>query len=103
MVLDNGQVHYFGNDILRSRDHCDKEQSGSFTIKGHKIQSIALGYNHGVMVTMRGAIFGFGLNDNHQLGVVDPSALSGDRVLSPTKVFVPVTKFKGAARLLDGN
>jgi alpha-tubulin suppressor-like RCC1 family protein len=102
VALDNRQVHYFGNLKLRSRDHCDKEQSGSYTINGHKIQSIASGYFHGVMVTMRGAIFGFGCNDYHQLGVVDPSALSNDIVSMPTEVFVAVTKFKGAIRLLDG-
>jgi alpha-tubulin suppressor-like RCC1 family protein len=94
VVLDNGQVHYFGK--LPSRDHCNKEQSGSFTIRGHKIQSIASGYDHSIMVTMRGAVFGFGCNNNHQLGV-DPSALS-----EPTEVFATITKFKRAARLPNG-
>jgi hypothetical protein len=55
------------------------------------------------MVTMRGAIFGFGWNYNHQLGVVDPSALLGGTVSMPTKVFTAITKFKGAARLSDGS
>jgi alpha-tubulin suppressor-like RCC1 family protein len=90
VALDNRQVHYFGNLKLRSRDHCDKEQSGYYTINGHKIQSIASGYFHGVMVTMRGAIFGFGCNDYHQLGVVDPSALSGNIVSTPIEVFAAV-------------
>jgi hypothetical protein len=49
------------------------------------------------MVTMRGAIFGFGYNNKHQLGVVDPSAQSGDIVSMPTEVFATVTKLKGAA------
>ena len=84
MVLDNGRFHYFGHGVLRSRNHCNKEQSGSFTIKGHKIQSITSGYDHGVMVTMRGVVFGFGWNNNHELGVVDPSALSGNIVSTPT-------------------
>jgi alpha-tubulin suppressor-like RCC1 family protein len=75
VVLDNGRVYYFGNCELQSRDHYDKEQSGSFTIRGHKIQLIALGDEHYVMVMMRGAVFGFGCNNNHQLGVVDPTAL----------------------------
>jgi hypothetical protein len=101
VVLDNGRVHYFGNGELRSRYHCDSEQSGSLTIRGHKIQSIALGNNHGVMITMRGVVFGFGHNNDHQLGVVDPSALSGDTVSIPTEVFVAITKFKEAARLPD--
>jgi len=69
--------------------------SESFTITGHKIQSIASGHNHNVIVTTRGAIFGFGLNDNQQLGVVDPSALLDDIVvLEPTEVFAAVTKCK---------
>jgi alpha-tubulin suppressor-like RCC1 family protein len=92
VVLNNGQVHYFGNG-----NHCYKERNGSFTIKGHKIQSIALGYFHNIMVTMKGAIFGFGSYHAHQLGVVDPSALSGDTVSTPTEVFATVTKFKGVA------
>jgi hypothetical protein len=54
------------------------------------------------MVTMRGAVFGFGSNNNHQLGVVDPSALLGDTILMPTEVFAAITKFKGAAKLPDG-
>jgi hypothetical protein len=54
------------------------------------------------MVTMKGAVLGFGWNDKHQLGVVDPSALSGDRVLTPTKVFAAVTNFKGVAILPNG-
>ena len=91
MVLDNGRVHYFGYDAKPwNRDRCSKEQSGSFTIKGHKIQSITLGYDHSIMVTMRGAVFGFGDNDNHQLGVVDPSALSGGIISTPTEVFAGV-------------
>jgi alpha-tubulin suppressor-like RCC1 family protein len=97
VVLDNGRVHYFGNGELRSRDHCNKKQSGSFTIKGHKIRSIALSNFHGVMVTMRGDVFGFGWNNYHQLGVVDPSALLGDIVSTPTEVFSAVTKSKGVA------
>jgi hypothetical protein len=102
VILDNGRVHYFGNGELRSRDHCNKKQSGSYTIKGHKIQSIALGWNYGIMVTLMGAVFGFGCNDLDQLGVVDPSALSGDTVSMPTEVFATVTKFKGATKLHDG-
>jgi alpha-tubulin suppressor-like RCC1 family protein len=95
VVLDNGQVHSFEKvKLVRSRNHYNKENSGSYTVEGHKIQSIALGYDHGVMVTTRGVIFGFGCNDHHQLGVVDPSALSGDIVSTPTKVFSTVTKFK---------
>jgi alpha-tubulin suppressor-like RCC1 family protein len=90
VALDNGHVHYFGNRKLWTRDRCDKEQSGSFTIKDYKIQSITSGYDHGIMVTMRGAVFGFGYNDDCQLGVVDPSALSGDKVSLPTEVFAQV-------------
>jgi alpha-tubulin suppressor-like RCC1 family protein len=103
VVLDNGQVHCFGHGALLFGDHCHKEQSGSYTIKGHKIQSIASGYHHGIMVTMRGVVFGFGRNSNHQLGVVDPSALSDDTILTPIEVFAPVTKLKGVARLPDGS
>jgi alpha-tubulin suppressor-like RCC1 family protein len=77
------------------------ELSGSFSIKGHKIQFISTGYIHGIMVSMKGAVFGFGRNDHIQLGVVDPSALSGDMV-TLTEVFAAVTKFKGAARLPYG-
>jgi alpha-tubulin suppressor-like RCC1 family protein len=102
VVLDNGRVHYSGNGVVWSRDHCNNEQSGSFIIRGHKIQSIASWYDHGVMVTMRGAVFGFGHNNRHQLGVVDPSALLGEIVLTPTEVFVAVTKSNGVARLPDG-
>ena len=87
MVLDNGQVHYFEND--------DHEESGSFTIRSHKIQSIALGFDHSIMVIMRGAIFGFGCNNDHQLGVVDPNALLGDITFMPTEVIAAVTKLKG--------
>jgi hypothetical protein len=54
------------------------------------------------MVMMRGAVFGFGCNKDHQLGVVDPSALLNDTVSTPIEVFVAVTKFNGAARLPDG-
>jgi hypothetical protein len=50
VVLENGQVRE-----LQSIDHYDKERSVSFTIRGHKIQSITSGYNHGIMVTMKGA------------------------------------------------
>jgi hypothetical protein len=42
------------------------------------------------MVTMRGAVFGFGWNHDHQLGVVDPSALTGDTVSMLTEVFVAI-------------
>jgi alpha-tubulin suppressor-like RCC1 family protein len=90
MVLDNGQVHYFGKGKIRIRNHCTKEQSGSFTVTGNRIQSIASGYDHGVMVMMRGAILGFGYNDDHQLGVVDPSALSGGIISMPIEVFAGV-------------
>jgi hypothetical protein len=96
VVLDNGRVHYFENYQLQSRD---LELSGSFTIKGHKIQSITSGYNHSIMVTTRGVVFGFGYYDNHQLGVVDPSTQWGDIVSTPTEVFVGVTKFNGVAKL----
>jgi alpha-tubulin suppressor-like RCC1 family protein len=103
VVLYNvGRIHHFRNGELWSRDHCDKEQSGSFTIRGHKIHSIASGYYHGIMVMMKGAVLGFGHNDDHQLGVVDPSAQSNDIVSTPTEVFVGVTKFKGVVRLPDG-
>jgi alpha-tubulin suppressor-like RCC1 family protein len=91
VVLNNGQVHYF-NSIIRNSYY--KKQSESFTIKGHKIQSISSGYFHTIMVTMKGAVFGFGYNSNHQLGVVDPSALSGDTVSTPTEVFAAITKSK---------
>jgi alpha-tubulin suppressor-like RCC1 family protein len=89
VVLDNGIVHYFEYGKTM-------EQSESLTIKGHKIQSIASSNYHSVMVTMRGAVFGFGLNDHHQLGVVDPSAILDDTVSTPTEVFPGITKFKGA-------
>jgi alpha-tubulin suppressor-like RCC1 family protein len=79
------------------------EQSESFIIKGHKIQSVTSSYSHSIMVTMKGAVFGFGWNNDHQLGMVDPSGLSGDTVSTPTEVFAAVTKFKGAAKLLDGS
>jgi alpha-tubulin suppressor-like RCC1 family protein len=102
VVLENGRVHYFGNSEIWNLCHFNKEQSGSFTIRGHKIHSIALGFDHNIMVTIRGAVFGFGSNVNHQLGVVDPSALLGDRVSTSTEVFFAITKFKGAARLVDG-
>jgi hypothetical protein len=49
------------------------------------------------MVMMRGDVFGFGRNNYHQLGVVDPSALLGNIVLTPTEVFSIVTKSKGVA------
>jgi hypothetical protein len=55
------------------------------------------------MVTMTGAVFGFGCNNDHQLGMVDPSALFGDIILTPTTVFSVVTKFNRALRLLDGS
>ena len=97
MVLDNGRVHYFENGEVQSSNHKYKEQSRSFTIEGHKIQSITLGNDHVVMVTMRGAVFGFGYNNEHQLGVVDPNAQSGDIVTMPTEVFATITKFNGAA------
>jgi hypothetical protein len=101
VVLDNGRVHYFGCGILESRDHCNKELGGSFRIRGHKIQSIALAYGHSVIVTMRGDMFGFGFCNAHQLGVVDPSALSSEAniVLIPTKVFTAITKSKGSAEI----
>jgi alpha-tubulin suppressor-like RCC1 family protein len=103
VVLNNRRVHYFGNGKVLSRHHYNKEQGGSYTIKGHKIQSITSGSNHSVMVTMKGAVFGFGCNNNHQLGMVDPSALLGDIVSTPNEVFATVTKVKGAARLPDGS
>jgi hypothetical protein len=49
------------------------------------------------MVTMSGAVFGFGNNYYRQLGVVDPSALSDEEVSHPTEVFAAVTKFRGTA------
>jgi alpha-tubulin suppressor-like RCC1 family protein len=110
VVLDNGIVHHFGYEEPQSRDHynhcdhCDHYQvgSGSFVIGGHKIQSIALGYYHSIMVTMRGTVLGFGCNNIHQLGVVDPGVLSGHTVLMPTEVFVTITQFKEADRLPNG-
>ena len=56
MVLDNGGVHYFENG---NSNQCNKKQRESFTIEGHKIQSITSGNDHGVMVTNRGAVFPF--------------------------------------------
>jgi alpha-tubulin suppressor-like RCC1 family protein len=79
----------------------DKDHNGSYTINGHKIQSITLGFDHGVMVTMKGVVLGFGYNRNYQLGVVDPSDLSDETVSMPIEGFAKVTKFKGATRLLD--
>jgi alpha-tubulin suppressor-like RCC1 family protein len=102
VVLNNGRIHYLGNCEIWSRDHCDKEGSGSYTIRGHKVISIASGDFHGIMVTMRGAVIGFGSNNDHQLGVGDPSTLSDDIVLTPTEVFAAVTNFKGVVRLPDG-
>jgi hypothetical protein len=55
------------------------------------------------MVMMRGAIFGFGCNNYHQLGVVDSSTLLGDIISTPTEVFATVMKFKGNARLSDNS
>jgi alpha-tubulin suppressor-like RCC1 family protein len=78
------------------------EKSGSFTIEGHKIQSITSGDKHSVMVTMRGAVFEFGHYNDHQLGVVDPSALSGNTISMPTEVFAAVTKFNEVAKLPNG-
>ena len=86
-----------------SQDHCDKEESGSFTIKGHKIQSIALDYNHNITVTMEGAIFAFGSNNKHQLGVVDQSALLADFTSTPIEVFAAITESKRAAILHDSS
>jgi alpha-tubulin suppressor-like RCC1 family protein len=100
VVLDNGRGYYFGNGNLWSSDYSNSEHSGSFEIRGHNIQSIALGYYHVVMVTMKGSVFGFGRY--HQLGVVDPIALSGwkhGKTVMPTEVFAGVIKSKGAARL----
>jgi hypothetical protein len=37
------------------------------------------------------------------ISVVDSSALSGDKVLMPTEVFVVVSKFKRAGRLPNGS
>jgi hypothetical protein len=54
------------------------------------------------MVTMKGAIFGFGCNDHYQLGVVDPSVLSEATISTPTEVFTAITKFKGTTRLPNG-
>jgi hypothetical protein len=54
------------------------------------------------MVTMEGAVFGFGHNNEHQLGMVDPSALLGDTISMPTEMFAEVTKFKGIARIPYG-
>ena len=99
MVLDNRQVHYFENDEL----HYNKEQSRSYIIGNHKIQFIALGYKHNIMVTMRGAIFGFGWNYDHQLGVVDPNSLLGVTNSMPIEVFTAIMKFKEADRLFDGS
>ena len=93
VVLDNGQVHYFDSIIGNLNN---ENQSVSYTMKGHKIQSISSGYDHAIIVTTKGALFGFGYNNNHQLGVVDPSALSGDTILIPTTVFAVITKSKGA-------
>ena len=78
------------------------ERSGFFTVEGHRIQSITLGDKHNIMVIMKGAVFGFGHYDNHQLGVVVPSALSGDTISTPTKVFAAVVKFNKATKLPNG-
>jgi alpha-tubulin suppressor-like RCC1 family protein len=98
---DNGQIHYFGN-YLWTRKHREKEQRGSYTIRGHKIQSIALGYDHSIMVTTRGAIFRFKWIKNYQLGMMDPSTLLGDTISTPIEVLAPVTKF-GTTKLPDGS
>jgi hypothetical protein len=52
---------------------------------------------------MRGAIFGYGSNNKHQLGVVDQSALLDDFASTPIVVFAGVTKSKRAAKLHDGS
>ena len=98
VVLDNGQVHYFETSIYK----CYKDHNGCFIIKDYKTQSIVSSFCHNVMVTMKGVVFGFGWNDHHQLGEVDPSALLGDRVLTPTEMCAAITKFKGVATLHDG-
>jgi hypothetical protein len=55
------------------------------------------------MVTVSGAIFGFGWNNDHQLGVMDPSTPLGDTISTPIEVFAIVNKFKRIARLPDGS
>jgi hypothetical protein len=86
------KVGYLQLEVTNTRNHCNKEQSGLFTIRGHKYSHH--GYNKGSYVIWIWM----------QLlpRVVHPSALSDDTVSTPTEVFAVEMKFKGVARLPNG-
>ncbi|KAG0562187.1 hypothetical protein KC19_9G125100 [Ceratodon purpureus] len=92
VLSDNGTVHSFGwvafySLGVQGKAASDKvltPQSLDLALEGHKISSISAGQYHTLVLTKKGAIFGFGDNDKSQLGMCPP-------LRAPEEVFTSLT------------
>lgn len=100
VLADNGTVHAFGWVAYHSlgvqgkaaSDKVLTPQSLEMALQGHKVAAVAAGQYHTVVVTKKGAIFGFGDNDRSQLGMVNPvTASPAPSVIAPAEVFTSIT------------
>lgn len=99
MLADNGAVHAFGWVAYHSlgvqgkaaSDKVATPQSLELALQGHKVAAVAAGQYHTVVVTKKGAIFGFGDNEQSQLGMVNAVNTSPLPVKTPAEVFTSVT------------
>uniref|UniRef100_A0A7I4D5J0 RCC1-like domain-containing protein n=1 Tax=Physcomitrium patens TaxID=3218 RepID=A0A7I4D5J0_PHYPA len=96
---DNGTVHSFGWMAYHSlgvqgksaSDTVVSPQSLDLALHGHKVSTIAAGMYHTLVITRKGAIFGFGDNDSSQLGPVSVTNETPLAVRIPAEVFSCVT------------
>jgi alpha-tubulin suppressor-like RCC1 family protein len=99
VLADNGTVHSFGWVAYFSlgvqgkaaSDKVPTPQSLDLALQGHKASSISAGQYHTLVLTKKGAIFGFGDNDASQLGMVNAVTQAPFPVRTPAEVFTSVT------------
>ena len=99
VLADNGTVHSFGWVAYYSlgvqgkaaSDKVPTPQSLDLVLQGHKVSTISAGQYHTLVVTKKGAIFGFGDNDASQLGMVNAVTMAPFPVRTPTEVFTSIT------------
>lgn len=100
MLADNGAVHSFGWVAYFSlgvqgkaaSDKVPTPRSLDLALQDHKVSSISAGQYHTLVLTKKGAIFGFGDNDASQLGIENAVTETPLRVRTPTEVFTSVTR-----------
>lgn len=72
-------------------DKVTTPQSLDMVLRGHKVSNVAAGQYHTLVVTKKGAIFGFGDNEQNQLGIVNAINTSPMPVKTPAEVFTSIT------------